>query len=374
MSLKRTAIVVALLGLGAALSWWLFSANQHGPSDAHIGETVLDHSTARQARRISLSFDEGASIQLAKDGEHWRVASLEGLPADIETLQELFSSLTEATLDRVATNRPETMEERLEIGTTIIDLEDANGAQLARIELGKSGDRGGVFLRLNEGANAYFSNDRVVVDDTPEDWVLRQIGHWETERVRVVRATLEDGQSIRFERADAETDFSTVAVFEGEQVRQSGIESLLSELLDVRYIERVDKDDPLVTEALQHPLRYAFEDAEGHSLEWTLGRRPAVEAPATETEEQNEAEDPQESGETGQAAVEEEAPEPRPAGDAYMVLSISDPAHPWSGHAENYAYRISNYVHDRLPEERSPLFEAIPEDQAANEGAGTDED
>lgn len=375
MKLKTLLIVVALLAAASAAVYFVNRPTAPAPADARVGQPLLDPAVVEPAARFTLK-DAGNTVELVKsDGGVWQVASFHHLPADLSKLSRFVQDLTEAKIDRFVTSNPERLA-RLEFKDTQLSFADAAGKELWSIDLGKTAEGGGRFVRYGDEEKAYRTRLNAWLDTTARNWADSSLVGAKPEQIAKVEIPLAEGEAITVSRGEAGQPWTADGTPEDRQLRQSSIDSLLSTLTNLRFIETASADAPEVTAAREHQRRVTLTTFSGETLEIALGRKPEetvvkpaapkpeTSGPAAIVGSATEAPKPEEAG---PAAVTEATTETIPAGPVFAFVTGPATLAKLSGAPEDLAFKVSDYVFTSLPKSRDELLE--PKAPAPTEAA-----
>lgn len=363
MKLKTLLLVVGLL---AAASFVVYFINRPAPraaTDARAGQPLLPPEVPEQAARFRLT-DNGATVELARapDGT-WRVASFHDLPADFSKLARLVRELTDARIERLVTRSTERIE-RLELTDASLSFSDASGAPLWSVDLGRTAEGGGRFVRFEGEDKAYLARLSTWLDATARNWANSALVAVAPDQVAKIELTFPEGVggTLIATRETADAPFVDAAAPAGQQLRRSALDSLLTTLTNLRFTDTAAIDDVDVQAANEHRRTATLTTFDGQSVDIALGRRPE-QTIATVTSPDAEGGAPADS-------ADEADPEPEtetvPAGP--VVAFVNGPAElaPLAGASVRIAFKVSDYSFTSLPDTRAELFEPAP----ASEGEG----
>ncbi|HEX2101746.1 MAG TPA: DUF4340 domain-containing protein, partial [Candidatus Synoicihabitans sp.] len=332
------------------------------------GQPLLSAADAEKAARLTIA-DEGKTVEVVRqpDGT-WQVASFHQLPADFNKLTRFVKDLTEAKIERLVTRNPESIA-RLQFKDTAITLADAEGTEIWSVHLGKNAEGGGRFVRFGDEAKAYLSRLATWLDTTPRNWADSSLLAVKPEQVARFELSLPEGGSLIGERAKADEPFTAPGLPEGQQLRKSSVDAMLSSLTSLRFSDTTAPDDADAVAARAHERTVKLTTFDGATVTIALGRKP--EQTVVKTAEPK----PETSGpaamvgsltgevkpeEAGPAKVAETTTETIPAGPVFAQVTGDPKLAKLSGAASAVAFKVSDYVFTSLPKSVSELTEPKP--------------
>lgn len=345
MKLKPLLIAVGCL---AALSVIVFVLTRPEPppsADPRIGRPLAEPGVIEQAARLRLT-GSGKTVELAKSGNAWLVASYHDLPADFGKLSRFSDDLAKARLERLVTANPERIA-RLEFGDTVVSLLDAGGQTLWSATLGRNAESGGRFVRFGDEQKAFLTRFTAWLDFESKNWADNSLSSLRSDDVARIEIGFPEGEPLILARAKKEDPFAAANPPEGRTLDPSKVNLLLGNLTSLRFSETSAPDDPAAATARQHARTLKLTTFDQRTLTVTLGRKPEEKIYKTPAP-------------TGPAAVVETEAETLPAGPVFAFVTDSDPQAPVNALMQKRAFQIGDYTFTSLPQTRDELFTAPP--------------
>lgn len=376
MKLRSLALVVGFLAILSAVAYWFSRPPTPTSADPRVGASLVDAATVEKTAKLRIA-DNGKTVLLARQPDaSWRVASYYDFPADFSKISQFVGELTSAKLQRLVTSRPDRIA-RLEFKGTQISLLDANEKSLWSLELGKSADGGGRYVRFGDEPRAYLANLSAWIDSESKNWADAALVHAKPDDIAEVEITFPDAPAVKVKRAKKEDAFAAEAPPAGQKLNTGKLTSLLNTVTGLRFSDTTAPDDPAAQAAKPHAREITLKTFEGKTLTVTLARKPeekklkppvaeksgvaALGTSADLTKEKSDAND------TGKPADAKNLPpkiEPEyetiPAGPVFVTVANSDPAAPINEMMKKRAFQIYEYTFTSLPQHASDLFEAAP--------------
>ncbi|HEY1792638.1 MAG TPA: DUF4340 domain-containing protein [Opitutaceae bacterium] len=361
MKLKTLVITVAAL---AALSVAAYLSNQPAPpppSDARVGQPLLDDATAEKASALTVS-DQGKSVEVDKAGDgSWTVKSYFGLPADFEKISRLVQDLHEAKVERFVTDNPARLS-HLDFKDSRVTLGDAEGKTLWSVTLGKTPDNGnGKFIRFGDETKAYLTAASVWLDTDAKGWANAQLVSVKPDDVEKVEIPLDSG-SVTLSRPKKDAAWTADKTPAGMRLIADKPASIVSSLTSLRFSDTTAPGDPAAAEAAKHEKTYKVTTFGGQTLTVVFGRKPEEKKLKLST-----AKDAKEDL-SALTKIDTKAPakpiEPEfdtiPAGPVFVSVVSSDPKAGVNSLMKARAFETDDYVYTGLPAKESDLFEPAP--------------
>lgn len=348
MNLRPLLLSVAVLVPLAAAVWW-FQRPQPAASaaDPRVGQRLADPAALADAARVRINSGE-KSIELTRaEGGRWVVAGEPALPADATRLTRLSSDLVAAKVERFVTANKERLG-TLDFGSAGVAFLDADGKPVLELDLGKTADGGGRFVRFGAGERAYLARLNVYLDAEPSSWRdTALVSDLKPEDVASVSIGFPDTPaSVVVSRTAPDSAWTSPAVPAGHQVKSSSVSGQLTTLTGLRYTGVTPVDDPAVVAARPHARELALTAFDGRSVKLVFARAPEPPAPPAP------------------AAAEEGAtpPAPPPAAPRPVYVEVHDsrPDSALAAAAKTHAFSVGDWIYTGLPASASDLFEPVP--------------
>ncbi len=288
MKLQTIVISVAVLGVAAVgLTYLDKSRSTPPPTPPRVGTPILAADLVGKTALIEISGKTSPEkIVLKKSGDTWLVDSWAGLPADVSRLTTLIGGLQENKIAAFITKNADRAA-ALNLGTSTLTLKDAAGTVLSVLEIGDSAKNGGTYVRLKDDPNSYASEQSLYVDTSKDSYARKQILEVEEKDVSSLALTpAGGGKTITATRAKAGDKFAGEGLAADEEISDSEVKTLLSNVLSTRFDTLLAGTDDKVTGAKDHLNTVTFKTFAGASYTLKVGRKPApplVLAPPPET-------------------------------------------------------------------------------------------
>ena len=360
-----TILAVICLVMVAAL-WWTRPREKEQDSGDLTGRKLLSAEILQQAVRIELSDsvdDEVVVLEKVASGE-WILPDYHGFKADFSKLETITKNLLQADVTRFVTRNPERIE-RLELGKNRIVVGKAEGDPLWILEIGKRGSSGGTFVRVDEGEDTYLASLTVFIDSTLRNWPDKKLLPFTADDVSGTSVEFPGtGGTLAFKRTSATEAFVLTEPREDKMANDEELKQLLNSLVNARFLDVKELDDPDAADARDHARTLEFKLFNGDSYSLIAGRRPALPVAPVDVEESAESETPSEvevdaesSEEAGDDAAEEpEEPEMTDPGPVFFFYRSSNPNHRINRIMENVSLTFSSYTFERIPESVEDLL------------------
>jgi hypothetical protein len=345
MKIKSLSIFVFVLAVLSAITWFINRPAPPPGLDSRTGQALITRDTLAAARSITLK-DGGDEVTLtaSENGGNWLVSDYYDFPVDFTKLSSLADNLRNAKVVRLVTRSPERMQ-RLDFGTSAITIDTGWAIPVFNLDVGKTSDNGGRFVRFEEEEKAYLADLSLYLDATPKNWAQSQLLKFQT--VDVARLTvgftdLEDALTIA--RSDAAATWEVESGQENGGVKSSDVTTLVNRFTSLRYTDTDDVGSEEATSARDHARSLSIELFDGTVYNVDLGRRPAPPA------EEGPPEDP----------AAESPPEPKP-GPVYVFIKSNRGDAPINELMNKRSFKISEYTFTSLPTDAQALLEPVPE-------------
>ncbi|WP_342750906.1 DUF4340 domain-containing protein [Termitidicoccus mucosus] len=352
MNLKPLLIAVIVLALLSGITW--FATRPPAPANAaddRTGESVVPADQVAVATRVTIA-EGGKTVELVRgDDQAWRVASYYDLPADFPKLTRLVSQLTEAKIDRFVTADPERAKRLGFDGTQIVFRgADAAAAPLFSLELGRTAESGGRFIRRAGETRSYLAKLSLWLDTESKSWADSALVSIKPADITKVEFTFPDAPPLALARKDKDAPFAPEPAREGWKLKTSALDSQLDTLTALRFKDTAAPDNPDAADAGKHARTVTLTTFDNRTLALTMGRRPAVSKPAApETTDTVAA--------SGTAAPTEPKTEEIPAGPVYIQIADTKTDSPVAALMQKRAVEIYDYSFTGLPASPDALLE-----------------
>lgn len=366
MKLKTLVIVVAVLAIASAATWFFRQQDRAPALDPRIGQPLVSSEIVSHVARVQLDSTTGTTVTLENDatnGSNWVVREYYDLPVDFTKLNTLVQNLRDAKFTRFASRNPERIA-RMDFNGQRIVLQDAEGETLWSADLGRT-LTGGRFIKVNDEEVALVASLTAFIDTTPKTWADAAMVPADAEDVRAIDVAFPDEDLLHFQRENADSPWTAENLPEGATIKTSELSSLLNRLVGLRFTETADPDAAEVVAAREHARHFKLTLAEGLEISIALGRQPAPPAPPA-AEEETAADGPTDDATTPPSEV------PKP-GPVFAFVEMSNDAD-FNVRMQKRGYQIQEWTFTSLPANHAALLQlpaepAEPVEASAPESA-----
>lgn len=354
MKVKHLVIAVAVLGGVSLATWFAKSGNETPKADPREGQTIIDEALLKQGiGGIHLHTATGDVELATTDGSDakWIVRSYHDLPADFSKIAALIRDLREGKIVQFASARPERLA-KMEFGDTSVVLQGKDGATLRTLHLGKNYEGGGRFLKFDDEAKAYVVSANTTPDGTAKNWANTALLTTKPEEVVGLTVGFADGKSLELKRENGTAPWTSASLAEGETLKDSEINSLVSKLTGLRFSDTADPTAEDAVAARAHARAMKLTLTTGKTYDISLGRKPAPPAPP--------APPPPEPAADGTVPPAPPAPPAPQPGPVYVQVRSSDANEAINTSMEKRAFQIYEWTFTSLPADRAALVNPPP--------------
>ena len=350
MRLRPLLTTLAILVPTAGAVWWLQRPAPPAQSaDARLGQRVADPASLTSATRVRFkALGKTAELTRTTDGR-WTIAASDtapALPADASRLTRFASDLVSPKVERLVTENPSRIA-TLEFDATAVTFLDATGKSLLELDLGKTADGGGRFIRYGSEAKAYLARLNASIDADPANWRDTALVSLKSEEIASLTFAFPGAAPVVITRPDAKTGWTSPATPAGQQVKTATVTTQLTNLTGLRYTQVAPTLDPAVIAARVLTRDMTLTTFDGRSVKLTLGRAPEAPKPAK----------PATTPAEGSTPPPEPPAPPRPV---YAEVTDSKPDAILAAAAKTHAFQIGEWIHTGLPATSADLFEPVP--------------
>jgi hypothetical protein len=352
MKLKTLVVVVVLLAVLSAAAFWCNRPAPGPAADPRVGQPLADPAALAAAAQVRLAGDGHEVVLVRQADGSWRDPGYYGLTADSTKLSGFIGDLTAAKIQRFVTSNPERIS-RLDFNGTKIELRDRDGHVLWAVQLGKSPDAGGRFVRFGDEAKAYLASLSSTIDTDPKSWADGTLLALKPEDIARISVSFSDGPSLLLARAKPADPWTAHPLPAGQKLSADKVSSLVNALGGLRFSDTTELQDPQVALAQAHRRTLEVTTFAGQTYRVALGRRPEEKPlPA-----KNDAK-PAGAGPNAPGATPAPEPATTPAGPVYAFISSSDPKAPINALMAQRAFQVDDYLFTSLPQQPADLYEA----------------
>jgi hypothetical protein len=331
MKLSTIVVVTAALAVLAAV---LVLSQKQAPAPMPAGREgtkLVDAVNVARADRVRIR-GEGDSVVELRRGEDgvWLVPSYHDLPADFDRLARTVRALTDAQVRRFVTENPGRI---ARMGFSGLGLRLADGeAVILDMEIGKSVEGGGRFVRFAGDGRAYESDFDAWIDVNPRSWVKTELTNFTPGDVSELELEFVGGESITFSRESSADEFVSCMQVVDRRVRDGYVNTLLGQIGQIRFMDTEEPGADAAKSAFAGAVTYRARLFSGE--EWTIliGRGPAGEAGG--------------------------------AGDVFARVTSSKTESPINRMMERRSFKIGNWIFSQLPARLDDVFEPIQDGSA----------
>jgi len=363
MKLKPLIVTVIILAaLSAAAHFLTRLPIPPSAADPRVGQAIVDRATLEQAAQLRLTGNSLTVLLARQPDASWRVASYHDLPADFDKLSRFVDKLTNAKVQRFVTANPDRLA-RLEFGGQQFALLDAAGHELWSLTLGKNAEAGGCFIHFGDEQKAYLASLDPWFDPVAKDWADTSLLNLKPADIARVEIGFEAAPAVVASRAKTGDPLTAATAPAGQQLAADKIDSLLDQLIKLRFSDTSDPADPGAIAAKQHARTFKLITFDGKTYTLALGRKPeekitkpagAVHAPISPNSDLKSQID---------ALVKQASAtktETIPAGPVYAFIACSEASAPVNALMQKRAFQIDDKNYTGLPEKPGDLFVPAP--------------
>lgn len=303
------------------------------------------------------------TITIVNDGERWSVSERNNFPADVGKLREVLLALADArTLEQKSSNPERYAQLGLEDpgteGTESVAVEISGGDFDYAVIVGKQAQSSNRYVRLAGQDETWLINTNPDIPGDAGGWLLSDIVDVDSKRVRSVRISHPDGESIAiFKDNQDDTNFKVADIPDGRELSYpsvaNGMGGVLNDLQldDVR--QAVEMTDAVVTE---------FETFDGLAVT-VRSQKTGEDAWIEVTAEQRPVEAPAEAGEDDTGALPEGDDETTAEADESETAEPGfESADAINARVGGWQYKIADYKSNLLVRRWEDILKAPEED------------
>lgn len=238
------------------------------------------------------------TVSIVNDGERWTVNERHNFPADVGKLREVLLALADArTLEQKSSN-PEWyarlgLDDPSSEGSTAVAVEISGGGFDYAVIVGKQAQSKNRYVRLAGQDETWIINTNPTVPTDGGGWLLSDVIDVDSKRVRSVRISHADGESVSiFKENEDDTNFKVEDIPDGRELSYPSVANGMGGVLNDLKLDDVRRatelTDAVVTEFRTFDgLIVTFRSQKTDDETWVeiSAEQAPVEAPA-ETEEE----------------------------------------------------------------------------------------
>ena len=264
--------VVAIAAAGAAY----FVAQSRAPQTSATGDPALVLGLSEHLNDVTaITVTEAGNrdvVTLVRGESSWGVGQRNGYAADAGMVRKLLIEIADARLVEQKTAR---VENYGALGVTDIGDASASGVQIALAGLGDdvafvigNGTRGSAatYVRRSAEAASWVANKRLRVEQSPSQWLVKDLIDINASRVVRMTLTHADGEVVEVRRVGANFDVANLPG--GKPLSSPSVANPMAEVLnnlkfdDVTHADAFDAGDA-------QPVALRFETSDGLVVEGT---------------------------------------------------------------------------------------------------------
>jgi hypothetical protein len=353
MKLKNLLVVVVVLAVLSGVVFWFNRPAPPPSADPRVGQPLVAQSVVEQAAKLRLT-DQGKTVTLSRSGSAWKDDSYYGMPADFSKLSSFIGDLAGAKLDRLVTENPDRVA-RLEFTGTKLELLDASDHPLWTLELGKTADQGGRFVKFSGESKAYLTTLNAWLDTDPKSWADSTLVTVKADDIAKVEVPLEDGSTVKLSREKKDSPWTAAPVPAGQKLNADKVPGILSTLTALHFSDSALAKDPGVAAAETHLRKYLITTFDGKILSIAFGRTPE-EKKLKPVDKNAKVDLSFKPGDAAKPAADTKPPTPEydttPPGPVYVWLDGAGTA----TLPTERAFQVEEYNYTGLPQKTDDLF------------------
>ncbi|MEM9399358.1 MAG: DUF4340 domain-containing protein, partial [Verrucomicrobiota bacterium] len=174
MKLKNLLITVCVLGIIALGIWGLNEATAPKRVE-NAKEKLLDPSIVEKVTRISITADTtGQPIVIELKNDVWQLPHYYNLPIQFDSLQHIIDSMLDSYVGKTVSTDEKSFA-RYELNKTIIEFFDNEGTIVYQLKIGKSGEKQGAFIQINDEEKVSLSNINLYASQDHKGWADKNL-------------------------------------------------------------------------------------------------------------------------------------------------------------------------------------------------------
>jgi uncharacterized protein DUF4340 len=377
MKIKTLIVTIAVLAVLSGVAYWANRPEAPTNSDARVDKPVVDSSVIDKAAKISLT-DQGKTVVVSRQADgSWKDDSYFDMPADFSKLSSFIGDLTSSKIQRLVTTNPGRIA-RLEFSGSKIEFLDSSDHPTFTLDIGKTADSGGRFIRYGDEPKAYLAGTSIWMDTDPKNWADAQLVNLKPDDVAKIEVPFDQAPTEILSREKKGAAWTASPIPAGKQVIADKVTSLLTSLGAVRFSETTASDDAMAATAKEHLRVFKLTTFDGKVFTIAMGRKPEekklkpvetkAEPTASEAKPASAATDGSQTSTTDAAGATkpaaEKPPEPQydtiPAGPVFIWVTSSDSKAGVNALMQKRSFQVDDYTFTGLPQKSDELFEAAP--------------
>lgn len=239
MVLRRVIILVVILGVAAAVSYWGKRPAVVVDEFPGVGKPLFTLEEVGRLTRLEVKGKNStdAVVVERKDDGRWLVASQDNFPADGGVLTRFFDNLTESRRERLVSSRDEDLQELgLDSGAARVAL-FARDEAVGEIVMGENRPSGGQFVAIDGKVPAWLMGRALHVPFEGAEWELKTLVDVKSEEVTRVESRLGDNTFFVVTRDEKDT-ITVEGLGESEEVEANAARGVTRALEALRYTKK----------------------------------------------------------------------------------------------------------------------------------------
>ncbi len=220
----KTVTVLAVITVLVIIAAALFLRDQSGGIPGR-GELLFPELRARinDVKEISIQ-SKGDAVTVTRQETYWAVQEKEGYRAAMDQVRKLLIGMAELTILEPKTRNPERYA-KLDLQdvdaedstSTLVGLKDEAGKMMAHVLIGRRRPARGdstkeeIYVRKPGDPQTWLTVGRFRIETAPDRWIDKQVLNIDSQRVRQVRVTHANGETVVIRKTrPADSDYTIV--------------------------------------------------------------------------------------------------------------------------------------------------------------------
>lgn len=273
MKLKPIAITVSILIALALASWFARTSSDNSKAlKQKMDQPLIDAQVFNQAHSFHFSQGTHSPLVIMKDGDTWRLPEHYGLEIDLSKLKTIVDELVTAKIKRTASSNSANFSQ-FQLGKISVELKDEAQSSLLKLQIGKTANSGGSYVRLNEDDVVYQAELDLTLDTAYDNWRKKEIFPFNPDKLQTLIFHLNKEKEPRKVTRQSSTDtFQTDNLSDSEELSQSRLLTITRTLANLRFTDITPSDTQEVKEAFKKPLKVTLSTFSGSSFHLELAK------------------------------------------------------------------------------------------------------
>lgn len=252
---NKSLLIFAVITLGAILAAMLVWQNRAPTSSLEKQPLFADLSgKVNEVHRLRLQQHE-ESLTLVKNGDMWVIEEADNYPADFARIRESVIAVSKLMILSRKTSNPDLyprlgVEDPLseKANSTLLKLEDNNGAELASLIVGNSRHSKsaeslpGLYVRLPDADTALLVEGRLDASVDIKQWFNRDLLDIDGARISKIAIEHKQGPLVSLHRAEDIDDFSLDNIPADKDIQSPVIITRMSTMLESLSVDGVTSE------------------------------------------------------------------------------------------------------------------------------------